>query len=96
MEGVVGVGRERLDDEEGFDDVVKAIGDAGEEAGGGANEPAKRAGFVITGVGGFFLSAGLVLVLALLSLRLVARCGFASGFLLSGGRVGENRGGEDV
>lgn len=93
MEGIVGVGRERFDNEEVFDDAVKAVGDAGEKTGGRANEPAKGAGFVVAGVGGFFLGLGLILVLSLtLSLRLFASCGFA----LSGVWVSKNRGGKDV
>ena len=50
----VGVGSQRFDDEVLLDDVVETVGDAGEEAGSRADEPAKRAGFVITSVSRFF------------------------------------------
>ena len=58
----VGVRGEGFDDEGLLNDVVESVGDASEEAGGEADEPAKGAGFVIASVGGFFggLIIGLV------------------------------------
>jgi len=93
--GGVGVGGERLDDEQVFDDAVETVGDASEEAGGGADKPAERAGFVVAGIGGFlFLFGGLSVLsvgVAGFRLRLFGSCGVAGG----GGWVGKNRGGKD-
>lgn len=74
-----------------MNNVIEAVGDTGEKAGGWADEPTERAGFVVTSVGRFF-------VFVCLSLRLVCGCVFACGWILGrigGFRVGENRGGED-
>ena len=77
VEGGVGVAGEGVDDEHVFDDAVETVGDAGEEAGGGADKPAKRAGFVITGVGGFLLGFLFVFFgFLFFSLTLFGRCGF--------------------
>ena len=51
MEGVISVARERLDDEEIFNNSIESVSRFGEEAGRRTDEPAKRARFVITGVG---------------------------------------------
>lgn len=111
MEGGVGVAGEGLDDEHVFNDAVEAVGDAGEEAGGGADEPAKRASFVVAGVGlslGGLILGVLVLVLGgglgvrlgvgLVPCGLSLVLGLGGGWVLglSGFWVGKNWGGEDV
>lgn len=92
MIGGVGVASQGFDDEGLLDDVVEAVGDTGEEAGGGADEPTERTGFVVTSVGGFFFLFFFFLVFVFFSLRLFLRCGL----ILICFWLRENRGRKDV